>query len=136
MKKLILSTLAAGALAVGGAASAQDLGVVIPQIITNVLGGPAYTQPRTPWSVGVYEDQNGNRFYRDASGYTHAIAADNTYVDRFGRRVYVDPFGRQATIGIERQGRILGAGPVTRRDRDGDGVRNDRDRYPDDGRYR
>jgi hypothetical protein len=47
-------------------------------------------------------------------------------------------------------GQVLGAGPwgltvpqavipqynVTRRDRDGDGVRNNRDRYPDDPRYR
>lgn len=41
-----------------------------------------------------------------------------------GRYAWVDP----------RSGRIYNRG--TRHDRDGDGIRNNRDRYPDDPRYR
>lgn len=51
-----------------------------------------------------------------------------------GRPLVVAPDARHLRAG--RLDRWVYAYPRTRRDRDGDGVRNQRDRYPDDPRYR
>ena len=125
MKKFVLSTLAAGALAFGGAASAQDLGGVLSSIFG--FGTPSYP---------VYN-----------SGATPAVVAGTqsygtVYVDQYGRVLNVDQYGRQviaqsgpqATTGYDAWGRpIYGYG--YEQDRDGDGVADIRDRWPNDRRY-
>jgi hypothetical protein len=129
MKKFIFSAVAAGALAVGGAASAQDVG----DVLTNILGSfgvPVYgTQQQQ--SGSVYVDQYGRQVMIDQYG-RHVLVQPNTVYgntvygntvyDAYGRPVYTTPNGSYAY-----------ANP---RDRDGDGVRNRLDRWPDDPRYR
>jgi hypothetical protein len=123
MKKFILSAMAAGALAVGGAASAQDVG----DVLTNILGSfgvPIYGTQQQPGSV--YVDQYGRQVYIDQYGRQVLVQPNTVYgstvYDAYGRPVYTTPNGNYAY-----------ANP---RDRDGDGVRNRLDRWPDDPRYR
>jgi len=128
MKKFILTVAAAGALAVGGAASAQDLGAVV----TNILGSfgvPTYGT-QTYGNGNVYLDQYGRQVYLDQYGrqvlvqpntvYGASVYGTTTY-DAYGRPIYA-PNGNYAY--------------VNPRDRDNDGVPNYRDRWPDDPRYR
>ena len=125
MKKFIYSAVAAAAVAVGGAASAQDLGGVLGSIFG--FGTP-------PVATGV---QPGT-----------------VYIDRFGRQVAVDQFGRHVLlqqnmgiIGYDAWGRAIygnvGARSSNRAvnevvrsaqlgDSDGDGVINMHDRMPHD----
>lgn len=119
MKKLILSALAAGALAAGGAASAQDLRSMFPGV---------FGEPSTPAVV--------------AGTYPYGTV----YVDRYGRQVYVDQYGRHVIqssgainggVGYDAWGRPIYNNPYggTYYDRDGDGVADARDRWPTDRRY-
>jgi hypothetical protein len=123
MKRFILSAVAVGALALGGAASAQDifgLGNVLPQILGNVglggVGGVGSDIPAvvagTPQAGGsVYADAYGRRIYVEPSGRQVALDANGTYVDQFGRRVYVDAYGRsvlaQPGVAVNGAGRIV-----------------------------
>lgn len=153
MKKTVLSMLAAGALAAGGAASAQNLGDIVGSLFG--FGAPGYgsgipavvagTQPHGT----VYVDPYGRHVMIDPYG-RHVL------VDPYGGHVMVDPYGRHAqvlppatdteTALYDRWGRPLyGSGygthvypgryPGQRWDRDGDGVANRSDRWPDDHRY-
>jgi hypothetical protein len=159
MKKLILSTLAVGALVVGGAASAQDLyglGNVLPQILGQLgLGndypgaGPIYRPGSgSPPPGTVVLDANGRPTLIAATGVAAmpggtvveateggqvTLDANGTYIDRFGRRIQVDQTGQQVPIsGVI----VLGAGSSRLFDRDGDGVPDTYDRYPDNRRRR
>ncbi|GAB3768916.1 hypothetical protein GCM10028796_33260 [Ramlibacter monticola] len=143
MKRLIVMALAAGGLAVGSLASAQDLGAVI----TNILGfgSPGYTtsNPAVVAGTGVYVDPDGRQVYTVPNG-----TARQVYVDPDGRQVYVQPNTNYGITGYDAWGRPIYGNNVygnnayrnyaqaNRRDRDGDGVINRYDRYPDDPRYR
>ena len=127
MKKFIAMAVAAGGLALGGAASAQDLG----QVITNILGfgAPSYIFSQ-PADRTIYSDQYGQRFYYDDDG-RKVIVQSNVYgatpygitgYDAWGRPIYGGVLGNYAQ--------------ANRADRDGDGVTNRFDRWPDDPRYR
>lgn len=98
MKKLILSVLTVGAMAAGGAASAQDifgLGNVLPQILGNIglgvgsgAGIPAVVASNG--SASVYVDQYGRQIYHDpTSGQRYVLDQNGTYIDQYGRRIQV-----------------------------------------------
>ena len=117
MKKFILSALAAGALAAGSAASAQDLRSMFPGVFGE--------QP--PAVAGAYP-------------------YGSVYIDRYGRQVFVDQYGRHVlqsngnvygSTGYDAWGRPIYNNPYggTYYDRDGDGVADSRDRWPTDRRY-
>ena len=175
MKKFILTAVAAGALAAGGAASAQDIGSVIGSIFgygqpqptyQTYPGYPTYsnrgipavvagTQPSNTQPYGVYgANVYGNNPY---GGTTYG---SQVYVDQYGRQVMIDQYGRQVLVqpntssygitGYDQWGRpIYGTttygsttygtttygGGYNSWDRDGDGVANAQDRWPDDRRY-
>jgi hypothetical protein len=113
MKKTILSALAAGALALGGAASAQDLGGVLSSIFGfGTPSYPVYNSGATPAVVAgtqssgtVYVDQYGRRVDQygrvlNVDQYGRPIASVDQYgrpvtVDQYGRQVYTDQYGRQ-----------------------------------------
>ena len=135
MKKFILIAAAAGALAAGGSAFAQD----------KVIPGSMYDMMRVP--PAAQTNPEGVRAQTLPSG-------QRVFIDDQGRQVYVDEYGRQVIpgiIGYDAWGRaIMGSSTYpgnyaysgnypyarSRRDRDGDGVPNRADRYPDDPRYR
>lgn len=136
MRKFILSALAAGALGLAGAASAQDLGAVIGSIFgfgtpTYPTYGndiPAVVAGTVPYGSTVYVDQYGRQ----------------VTIDRYGRQVLVQPSTNYGITGYDAWGRpIYGYGSAygnyalaNPNDRDGDGVVNWNDRWPDDPRYR
>lgn len=119
MNKLIPSVLAAAALAVGASAFAQtaecqrgiDIGLYPDSC------GNQSSSPRDPWgrSYGVYP----NGVYGHPAAVLSQIFGSNAYPYAYGVPPVVAPQYN-----------------VTRRDRDGDGVRNRDDRYPNDPRYR
>jgi hypothetical protein len=134
MRKLIATALAAGAMAAGGAASAQDFGSVIANIFG--VGTPTYsygygTPAVVAGSTQIYADSWGRRFY----------------YDQYGRQVYLSSAPQQPYAGYDAWGRpIYGSGYYAyggrygsyggrNWDRDGDGVANARDRWPNDPRY-
>lgn len=130
MKKLIATALAAGALAASGAASAQDFGSIIANIFG--IGTPTYNYGYgTPAVVAprqqIYADTYGRQFY----------------YDQYGRQVYLNN-GTQQIVGYDSWGRPIygqagqyayGTRPYNSWDRDGDGVANSRDRWPDHRNY-
>jgi hypothetical protein len=148
MRKFILSAVAAGAVAFAGAASAQGFGGVLNDLFG--FGRPAYpTQSGATPAVVAGAQPYGS----------------SVYVDPYGRQVTVDPYGRQVVVqpnrgaygitGYDAWGRpVYGSAPVPYGyrgdygnhgnyayagqpgDKDGDGVPNVHDRYPDDARYR
>jgi hypothetical protein len=177
MKKFIVSVVAAGALAAGGAASAQDilggLGSVLPQILGNIgLGG--ITQ-QYGYPEGTTYESGGRYVYVEPGTGRHVVLDQyGTYIDQYGRRVsrgggivnqqssVVTPYGSPPD-GRDTGGWVVNVGPDGRPiytdqnghpiagaprpptsaevsqnnlDRDGDGVLNIFDRYPDDSRYR
>jgi hypothetical protein len=156
MKKLLLSVLTVGALAAGGAAQAQDvLGGIAAQILGNIgIGngnvfpgvGNGYPQGTYYPPGSVVIDSNGHPVVVGVNGVTAmaggtvvdsadggqvVLDSQGTYVDRYGRRIQVDVTGRHTPIS---QYGGIAAGRIG--DRDGDGVQDRRDRYPDDPRYR
>lgn len=175
MKKYILTAVAAGALAVGGAASAQDFGTVISNIFG--FGGPTYQtyptyptypsySPSTPAVVAgtqPYYGTYGNHNAYPNNTYGSASHGGQVYVDQYGRHVTIDQYGRHVLVqpststygitGYDQWGRPIygtttystttygtttyGNNVYSGRswDRDGDGVANSRDRWPDDRRY-
>lgn len=149
MKKFIYSALAAGGLAFGGAAAAQDFG----SVVTNILGSfgfPVYNTPPV-YSNGI-----------PAVVAQQPYGAHQVYTDPYGRQYYYDQYGRQVlvqqlpprplvygtTTVYDQWGRPMAVQPAapyaypnyaysaTPSDRDGDGVANIHDRWPDDRRYR
>lgn len=180
MKKFIVSVMAAGALAAGGAASAQDilggLGSVLPQILGNIgLGGVA---PQYGYPQGTTYESGGRYIYVEPGSGRHVVLDQHgTYIDQYGRRVRAGNLGgvlSQGNIGTtpygtlpdgrDTGGWVVNVGPdgrpiytdqnghpiagaprpptsaevsqATNLDRDGDGVLNIFDRYPDDSRFR
>jgi hypothetical protein len=127
MKKAILSTVAAlalGAASTGAFADAEcqagsawggkpgcGNSVVVPQAQPQVYGG--HDQGASGWSPDMAYGQQG--YYYGLPGVLGQILADGRVVPQYQ---YQAPYAR------------------TDRDRDGDGIRNNRDRYPDDPRYR
>ena len=120
MKKLILAAVTVGAFA-GGAAFAQPTsgvqpGYTNPEYGPQIYGNSGWT-PEQAAPYGVYPYGFPNVLNNQA-----LILSD-------GR--YVLPQYQQAP-----QYQIASPYPRTSRDRDGDGVRNSRDNYPNDPRYR
>lgn len=160
MKKLLLSVVTVGAMATAGVASAQDvLGNVLPQILGSVLGNSGVLAQGNYPVGSVYIDQYGRQVQVDQFG-RHVVInnqaaniyqggvvqgagelvlnSDGSYSRRYPG-VYAgstDPLLQQRGLRdrIDRDGD--GVRDSRDRDRDGDGVRNNRDRYPDDPRYR
>jgi hypothetical protein len=178
MRKFILSAVTVGALALGGAAQAQDIlggiGDAIGQIFgigptysTGIPGvvaqgayppGTVYTDPYgrrvlvEPSGRQVLLDPNGayplpqnaglmGRTVTDPYGRRYTLGQYGSSVDPVGRRIYLGPDGRPAYVEQNGQlysyasvfGNIAYGGEVS--DRDGDGIANSMDRYPDDPRY-
>ena len=151
MRKLIATAIAAGALAVGTAASAQDFGSILSGIFG--LGGPTYSQTQPAVVAGtqqVYVDQYGRRFYYDQYGRAVILQDQQQQqivgYDQWGRPVYGHAQTQQQIVGYDQWGRpIYGYSQSNQTphyaygnrswDRDGDGVANSRDRWPDDRRY-
>ncbi len=123
MKKFILSAVAAGALAVGGAASAQDLGGVIGSIFG--FGSP----PATVQPGSVYFDQYGRKVLVDQFGRHRLLQSTVGIVgyDAWGRPVYGNIGSRSGNAAVNAT--VLSA---QTRDNDGDGVPNAHDRMPND----
>jgi hypothetical protein len=144
MKKFILTAVATGALAFGGAASAQDVGSAILNLFG--LGQPTYNYGYGYGAPSVAQGQ----VYRDTYGRTF-------YYDQYGRQVYLNNYSAPQTImGYDQWGRPVYNGGQTYSyggnypygaysyggnyssrswDYDGDGVDNSRDRWPNDPRY-
>jgi hypothetical protein len=156
MKKFILSAVAVGALAFGGAASAQDLGGVVSNILGS-LGFPTQNYGYgtvlpgvvAPSQGTVYIDQYGrqvlvqpqanvygaNNYGGTTYGTTTSgvVAYDSAgrplYRDAYGNYTYTQPYAYSQPFG----GAYAYSGRTW--DRDGDGIANARDRWPDDRRY-
>lgn len=114
MKKFILSAVAVGALAIGGVAQADVIDSV-GNTISRLFGIPYDPTPAAAVPLGQYGS------YRDAWGRTVYLGANN-------QPVY-----------IEQNGQLIPYGTVAMApsyDRDGDGIANQYDRFPDDPRYR
>jgi len=124
MKKFILSAVAAGALAVGGAASAQDLGGVIGSLF-GFGSPPAAVQPGS-----VYIDQYGRQVAVDQFG-RHRILQSAVGIvgyDAWGRAIYGNIGARSGNAAVNAT-----VNAAQTRDNDGDGVINMYDRMPNDG---
>jgi hypothetical protein len=178
MRKFILSAVTVGALALAGAAQAQDIFDGIGNAIGQIFGvgptsspgipavvaqgtyppGTVYTDPYgrrvlvEPSGRQVLLDPNGvysapqntglaGRIVTDPYGRQYALGQYGSYMDPVGRRVYHGPDGRPAYV--EQNGQLYSYASVFGNnvaygsvwDRDGDGVANASDRYPDDPRY-
>lgn len=161
MKKTILAAMAAGALAVGGAASAQDFGTVLSNIFgfgtpnynhntyPSQYGYPTYNNRGTPAVVAGTQPYYGN--YGQYGQYPQygqsGTYGNQVYVDQYGRQVYIDQYGRQVIVqsntgtqgitGYDAWGRPVYGTTYGNRtwDRDGDGVADASDRWPNDRRY-
>src|SRR4051794_20646703 len=86
MKKLLFSAVAAGALVVGGAASAQDPGAVLKSGLG--IGVPTYGSPQYAYGNPppyVVDPVQGN--------------GSGGWIDAYGREVVVTPYGRQLAGG-------------------------------------
>ena len=135
MNKTLATALAAGALTFGGAASAQNIGDTVLNILG--FGAPTYQTYTTPAVVAgtTYRDSVGRTFYYDQHGrqvYVEQHAPQLVGYDAWGRPVYTPP---AATFGTTPSY----PGYAYNRnnwDYDGDGVANNRDRWPGDPRYR
>jgi hypothetical protein len=154
MKKLLVSMMTVGALAAGGAASAQ--GVFFDNVLPQILGNVGADGPHRPGDV--FLNKRGQRIYTTPSGVGVLIDDNNMYTDSDGRSWYADPSGRPVEMtGYRRDawgrgvytsadgrfaivdrgpGSVLGAGRARWGDRDGDGIPDVRDRHPDDPRRR
>lgn len=137
MKKFILSVIAAGAMAVGGSAQADVIDSV-GNAISRIFGIPYVAAPGpVPIVNGVYTDAYGRRFQVDAAGRHIPLDQYGSYRDPWGRTVYLG--ANNQPIYIEQNGQLIPYDTYAMGasfDRDGDGVTNQYDRYPDDSRYR
>jgi hypothetical protein len=114
MKKLMLSILAAAGMAAGGAAFAQQGGAECQAGIAwgaNPGCGDPTAPPPAPPNASVLSGPIADPYYDPRFGY-------------YDPRVYEPSRHRRAPLVVQ----------PSRRDRDGDGVRNRDDRYPNDPR--
>lgn len=128
MKKILLSAAAAGALAFGGAASAQDLGRILGDILSNV-GQPTYNYGQTVPPPGS-PDAGEGRVFSEGGRWI--------YEDQFGRRSVIPGdvvFSAQGPMYKDAWGNWVHVASGSPYDRDGDGVADTSDRYPTDRRY-
>ena len=142
MKKFILSAIALGAISIGGIAQADVIDSV-GNTISRIFGVPYDARPSAPVPVvnGVYTDAYGRRFQVDAAGRHVPLDQFGSYRDQWGRTVYLG--ANNQPLYIEQDGRLISYGSDAGTyamgpsgDRDGDGVANQYDRYPNDSRYR
>jgi hypothetical protein len=141
MKKFILSAVAVGALAIGGAVHADVIDSV-GNTISHLFGVPYDPTPSgVALAGGIYTDANGRQFQVDAAGRYVPLGTFGSYRDPWGRTVYLGANHQPAFIA--QNGQLLPYGTETGTyamapsfDQDGDGVPNRYDRYPDDARYR
>ncbi len=111
MKKLILCAAAAASLGLAGGAFAQSAECARSMDGSDPCGSVT------------------NPVYRSGPPYVLNPNAPHTYGGWPGAVLGAGPWGWQ-------QPQVVPQYNPTRRDRDGDGVRNNRDRHPDDPRYR
>ncbi len=151
MKKILLTTLAAGALLAGGAVHADDPWAAA---YNHIVGSGVWqanngVAPRA--ASGLYRDDRGT-FYYDIygqkvyqqgsayvppSGYSNAYPYNNGVPFAYGqlpRGLDRDRDGVRDRYDRDRDND--GVRNRYDRDRDGDGVRNDRDRHPNNPRRR
>jgi hypothetical protein len=123
MKKTISVLVAVAALAGLGVAQAQD-------------GGAECQASGRCGNVGRDKGLDSNGNYDPRIAQENAARGIYPYVP--GTYAYPGVYGYPQVLanGQLVQPYALGQYPRTSRDRDGDGVRNSRDRYPDDPRYR
>lgn len=141
MKKFILSSIAVAALGIGGVAQADVIDSV-GNTISRIFGVPYDPTPAgAAPTVSVYTDAYGRAFQVDAAGRHMPLDRYGSYRDQWGRTVYLGPDHRPAYVMQNGQITAFGSNPNTYAtgpmyDRDGDGVTNQYDRWPDDSRYR
>lgn len=129
MKKTLLSAMAAGALAFGGAASAQDLGRVLGDILSNIGNQSQYYGHGSSPPPGS-PDAGEGRVFSEGGRWI--------YEDQFGRRSVIPGevvFGPQGPMYRDAWGNWVHVASGSAYDRDGDGVADTSDRYPTDRRY-
>jgi len=141
MKKYMAMAVAVGALAMGGAASAQDIGTAIGNLFG--FGQPSYTYPNYGYQNYGYPNYRGD-IPAVVAG-TVPYGSNRVFIDQYGRQVYVDPYGRQVlaqsntygVTGYDAWGRPIygNVALANSNDRDRDGMPNYSDRWPDDPRY-
>lgn len=142
MKKFILSAVAVGALAIGWAVHADVIDSV-GNTISRLFGIPYDPTPSVTVPVanaGIYTDAYGRHFQVDAYGRYVPLGQFGSYRDQWGRTVYLGANHEPAYI--EQNGQVMAYGSVAGTvamapsyDRDGDGVADLYDRFPDDARY-
>lgn len=138
MKKFIVAAMAVGTIAVAGVARADVIDSV-GNAISNLFGVPYDPSPTGAVPGSIYTGSDGHRYQVDAAGRSIPLDQYGSYRDAEGRIVYLDANRRPQYV--EQNGVLVpyngGAYAMgSRRDRDGDGVTNRYDRYPDDPRYR
>jgi hypothetical protein len=125
MKKLILAAAAASSLFVGFAAHAD----------ADCQAGSTWgTKPGCSAAVDAQAQIYGPGVYNLPGGSVEAQGGQN-----YGYYGYGAPYALGQILGNNRgydRGYVQSPYPRTNRDRDGDGIRNNRDRHPDDPRYR
>lgn len=138
MKKSILTAIAVGAFAIGGAAQA-DLIDSVGNTISRIFGIPYDARPSSavPIVNGIYTDAAGRRFQVDAAGRYVPLDRFGSYRDQWGRTVYLGADNQP--MYIEQNGQLIPYGTYAAApsyDDDADGVANRYDRLPHDPRYR
>lgn len=137
MKKFIVAAMAVGTIAVAGVARADVIDSV-GNAVSSLFGVPYDPSPYGAVPGSIYTGQDGHRYQVDAAGRSIRLDAYGSYRDASGRIVYLGPDQRPAYV--EQNGVLVpyNSGYATARpyDRDGDGVGNRYDRYPNDPRYR
>ena len=118
MKKFILSAVALAAFGLGGVAQADVIDSV-GNTISRIFGIPYSPTPYAGMPIGtIYTDANGRQFQVDAAG----------------RHIPLDQVGSYPPA--PHGGIVAGPYAMGPHDIDGDGVANQYDRSPHDGRYR
>lgn len=116
MKKLVLSVVAVGALAVGGIAQADVIDSV-GNAISRITGIPYAPVPNAsvpiasaPVVNGIYTDNYGRRFQVDAYGNYIPLDQYGSYRDQWGRTVYLG--ANNQPLYIEQNGQLIPYGSV------------------------
>ena len=115
MKKFILAAAAVAAFGLGGVAQADVIDSV-GNTISRIFG-----IPYSPTASGVMPGQ----VYTDGYGRQYQV-------DQWGRTVYLS--SNTAPVYVYPNGQAYAVAPSY--DRDGDGIANQYDRFPNDSRYR
>lgn len=138
MKKFIVAAMVVGTCAVAGVARADVIDSV-GNAISNLFGVPYDPSPNGAVPGSIYVGSDGHRYQVDAAGRSIRLDQYGTYRDAWGRTVYLGADNRP--LYVEQNGVLVpyasgGYAMGTPYDRDGDGVYDRYDRYPDDSRYR